>query len=138
MAAPSPFDYASSASASIDNEIMNGKLPGDLTVFMFLRAVGVHADTVLLADEVQAHFKNAPSRYAYHSMHALIEPKRKRFAKWVKPVEERPKQIVDAIIEMFECSTIEAEMLYDWYTPDQIESIKKRMDLLEKQKGKKK
>jgi hypothetical protein len=139
VAGTSPFDYASSASASIDNEIMNGKLDDAVPTFVFLRAIGVHPDTVLLADEVQAHFKYAPSRYAYHSMHALIEPKRKRFAKWIKPVEARPTEIVNAIIEMEECSTIDAEMLYDMYTPEQIETIRKRMNLLEQQKkGKKK
>lgn len=103
-----PFDFVKSASSSIDNEILNEKLdPKGFSSFVFLRAFGNFEDTVLYADEINAH-AGMPPRYVYHSMHALIQPKRNRFSKWVKPVEEFDKETVARVIDIFEVSRTDA------------------------------
>jgi hypothetical protein len=109
----SPFDFVKSASSSIDNEILNGKLARkDMNSFMFLRALGNFEDTVLYADEINSH-SGMPAEYVYHCMHALIQPKRNRFSKWIKPVDEYDKDTVARVIDIFECSRADALNILD-------------------------
>jgi hypothetical protein len=108
MAGASPFDFVKSASSSIENEILNEKLdPKGFSSFVFLRSFANFEDTVMLADEINAHSGMPPS-YVYHSMHALIDPKRNRFSKWIRPVDEFEKEVVARTIDIFEVSRKDA------------------------------
>ncbi|QGZ13935.1 hypothetical protein PP939_gp191 [Rhizobium phage RL38J1] len=106
-----PFDFVKSASSSIENELLNEKLdPKGMSSFVFLRALGSFEDTVMFADEINVH-SGMPARYVYHSMHALIQPKRNRFSKWIKPVEEFDKKAIARIIDLFQVSLKDAEFI---------------------------
>ena len=108
MAGPSPFDFVKSASSSVDNEILNGKLdPKGFSSFVFLRSFAAFEDTVMIADEINAS-SGMPPRHVYHSMHALIEPKRNRFSKWIRPVDEFDPAVIHRFIDIFECSRRDA------------------------------
>ncbi|AKE44875.1 clamp loader subunit [Sinorhizobium phage phiM9] len=104
----SPFDLVKSASSSIENEVLSGKLEmkeGDS--FVFLRSFANFEDTVLYADELNLH-PGIPARYKYHFMHFFTNPKRNRFAKWTRPVEEFSKETVARAIDIFEVSRTDA------------------------------
>jgi hypothetical protein len=108
----SPFDFVKSASSSIENEVLSGKLePKGFNSFVFLRSFSSFEDTVLYADEINIH-AGMPDMYVYHSMHALIQPKRNRFSKWIKPVEEFDKKTIQKIVEQFEVSTGDAKFIH--------------------------
>lgn len=116
--AVSPFDYFKSASNSIDNEILSGKLPsGDLAVFPFLRCFASFEECVLFADEIQLH-SGMPARYVYHSMHALIEPKRNRFSKWVRLKEPFDAKLVGHVMDLFEVGLRDAEDILEKLSED--------------------
>lgn len=103
-----PFDFVKSASTSIENEVLNEKLDmKGFSSFVFLRSFSAFEDTVLLADEINASYR-MPPRYVYHSMHSLIEPKRNRFSKWIKPVNEFEPDVIARIIDIFEVSKTDA------------------------------
>lgn len=100
-----PFELVKSACSSIENEVLSGKLDiGQSDVFVFLGSLGYHADTVLYADEINAH-PGIPARHVFHSMHALIQPKRNRFSKWIKPEVEFKKETISEIIRVLKVST---------------------------------
>ncbi|QIG68096.1 putative clamp loader subunit DNA polymerase accessory protein [Rhizobium phage RHph_Y68] len=106
-----PFDFVKSASSSIENELLNGKLEmKGFSSFVFLRSFSSFEDTVLLADEINSS-SGMMDRYVYHSMHALIQPKKNRFSKWIKPVEEFDKAVVKRVVEQFECSSEDAKFI---------------------------
>ncbi|QIG69727.1 putative clamp loader subunit DNA polymerase accessory protein [Rhizobium phage RHph_I46] len=108
-----PFDFVKSASSSIANEVLNGKLEmKGFNSFVFLRSFASFEDTVLLADEINAA-SGMNDRYVYHSMHALVQPKKNRFSKWIKPVEEFDKNVVKRVVEQFECSTSDAKFIIE-------------------------
>ena len=110
MANPSPFDFFKSASSSAENEILSGKLQGEVDKYVFLRCFIAFEDSVLFADEINAH-AGMPARYVFHSMHALVQPKRNRFSKWVKYKSDIDQKAVRAVSELYELGSTDSEEL---------------------------
>lgn len=56
--------------------------------FMVTRAFSYHYDTVMLANEM-AFRHYIPARWQYDFYRIAVQPKKKRFAKWAKPDEDK-------------------------------------------------
>lgn len=109
----SPFEFAKSIFESPGDDIQDGKLKvTDMNRFMMLKSIAFSIDGVLFADFFQDR-GNIPADLLFTSLHQCIQPKTRRFNKWIKPKREIDKAEIDYVVELLKTSTNSAVMIIE-------------------------
>ena len=116
-----PFDYVNSITYT-KKDIMTDLNESEYSSFLINRALSYHQDCILYANEMNRRF-DVPNKLQYHYLLNTIR-RRKRFAKWHKPIEANDLQIV---MEYYLVSRSKAEEYLKLLSADQIKILAKRM-----------
>ena len=116
-----PFDYVNSITYTKE-DIMTDLNESEYSPFLTNRALSYHQDCILYANEMNRRF-DVPNKLQYHYLLNTIR-KRKRFAKWHKPIVVDDLQIV---MEYYLVSRAKAEEYLKLLSADQIQILGKRM-----------
>lgn len=96
----SPFDFINSLSADQEVRLGTPELPlKDLNRFMLIRGTMVHQELVLVAASANA-LTRAPDEVVFKYMHALIQPKKKRYGKFPKQHKEANVEEMQDLMEL--------------------------------------
>ena len=111
----SPFEIWKSISNSIKNEVESGDIPKDtvFNTYMICQIASAFPDSVHFANELNK-LKNIPGAMPYHFLHTLIQPKRPRYSKWIKPKSTKDEdKLVSEYKEKYKCGTETAKSMIE-------------------------
>ena len=115
-----PFDFVGSVSdTKIDLLKQEGYREEDYSPYLTNRALSYHADSILYANDMNM-FANLPKKAQYSYLLNSLRP-RKRFSKWVKPVES---EILDAVCDILKLNVRDAVEVLSLLNEEQKEKIK--------------
>lgn len=92
----------------------------DYVPFMINRSLSYHYDTVMLANEANK-IHHVPKRWQYDLLRLTVTPKRKRFAKWAKPEEDK---LIDLIQETYQVNVQRAISIRKLLDENSINTLK--------------
>ena len=118
MTKVTPFTFVDSISWTKD-DIFDEETAVSYVPFIINRHMSLFKDTVLYANDMNmaAH---AP-KYSQYSFFLSSIPKRKRFAKWIKRIENED---IAAISMVYQCNHQRAEEISELLTPPQLTAVK--------------
>ena len=118
-----PFDYVQSISYNKKNLMIDDITEKSYLPFVINRSLSYFPDTVLIANEmnVSNHIDNR-MQYDYYMN---IVRKRKRFSKWAKATASND---IEAVKQYYGYSEEKARQIMPLLTPDNINTIKKKVD----------
>ena len=117
-----PFDFVKSITYT-KQDIMNDLNESEYESFLVNRALSYHQDCLLYANEMNRRFE-LEVRLQYHYLLNTIR-KRKRFAKWQKPLKIDDLNIV---MEYYQISRAKAEEYLNILSNREVEHIRKKMN----------
>ena len=117
-----PFDFVKSITYT-KQDIMHDLNESEYESFLVNRALSYHQDCLLYANEMNRRFELS-RRLQYHYLLNTIR-KRKRFAKWSKPVKIDDLKIV---MEYYQVSRAKAEEYLNILSNREVEHIRKKMN----------
>ena len=117
-----PFDFVKSITYT-KQDIMNDLNESEYESFLVNRALSYHQDCLLYANEMNRRFELSV-RLQYHYLLNTIR-KRKRFAKWQKPLKIDDLKIV---MEYYQVSRAKAEEYLNILSENNIAVLRKKMN----------
>ena len=117
-----PFDFVKSITYT-KQDIMNDLNESEYESFLVNRALSYHQDCLLYANEMNRRFELSV-RLQYHYLLNTIR-KRKRFAKWQKPLKIDDLKIV---MEYYKVSRAKAEEYLNILSENNIAVLRKKMN----------
>jgi len=117
-----PFDFINAINFTKKNLIVDNETEKAYQPFLVNRTLSHFQDTVLYANEmnINHHIDSSLQNQFYIN----IIRKKKRFSKWVKPAEI---ECLEVIKENYGYSNEKAKSVLSLLTPDQIETLKRRI-----------
>jgi|SRR5210317_1360111 hypothetical protein len=121
-----PFDYVNAISQTKENMVRNTE-NDELAIkgynpFLTNKSLSYHIDTIGVANEMNMRH-DADARMQFEYLLNSVRPK-KRFAKWVKRVEDED---ISSIKEYYGYNDVKAEQALSILTPQQLELIKQKL-----------
>lgn len=121
-----PFDYVNAISQTKENMVRNTE-NDELAIkgykpFLSNKSLSYHIDTIGVANEMNMRH-DADARMQFEYLLNSVRPK-KRFAKWVKKVEDED---ISSIKEYYGYNDVKAEQALSILTPQQLELIKQKL-----------
>tara|TARA_B100001750_G_scaffold119063_1_gene94445 strand:+ start:939 stop:1313 length:375 start_codon:yes stop_codon:yes gene_type:complete len=117
-----PFDFVKSITYT-KQDIMNDLNKSEYESFLVNRALSYYQDCILYANEMNRRFE-LEVRLQYHYLLNTIR-KRKRFAKWQKPLKIDDLKIV---MEYYQVSRAKAEEYLNILSENNIAILRKKMN----------
>ncbi len=117
-----PFDFVKSITYT-KQDIMNDLNKSEYESFLVNRALSYYQDCILYANEMNRRFE-LEVRLQYHYLLNTIR-KRKRFAKWQKPLKIDDLKIV---MEYYQVSRAKAEEYLNILSENNIAVLRKKMN----------
>jgi hypothetical protein len=118
MAKTNPFDFVNDITYG-KKDIFSEETQRSYVPFMINRALSYFPDTVLYANDMNlVHFLDKYVQYKYF-LHAI--PKRRRFAKWGKKINDED---VVSVSKVFQLSTSKAAEILPTLSEEQLSSIR--------------
>jgi hypothetical protein len=118
MAMTNPFDFVNDITYG-KKDIFSEETQRSYVPFMINRALSYFPDTVLYANDMNlVHFLDKYVQYKYF-LHAI--PKRRRFAKWGKKINDED---VVSVSKVFQLSTSKAAEILPTLSEEQLSSIR--------------
>ena len=118
----SPFDIINNISSSND-DIWDTMSEKDYNAFMVNRGMSYFLDCIMHANEMNTRY-GAPKKWQYQYLHNAIQPKKKRFAKWVSANKDADIQL---IAEYFGVSIFKAGGIRKIISDSDMSEIKAKM-----------
>lgn len=121
-----PFDYVNAISQTKENMVRNTE-NDELAIkgyksFLVNKSLSYHIDTIGVANEMNMRH-DADARMQFEYLLNSVRPK-KRFAKWVKKVEDED---ISSVKEYYGYNDVKAEQALSILTPKQLEHIKQKL-----------
>lgn len=121
-----PFDYVNAISQTKENMVRNTE-NDELAIkgyksFLVNKSLSYHIDTIGVANEMNMRH-DADARMQFEYLLNSVRPK-KRFAKWVKKVEDED---ISSVKEYYGYNDVKAEQALSILTPQQLEHIKQKL-----------
>lgn len=121
-----PFDYVNAISQTKENMVRNTE-NDELAIkgyksFLVNKSLSYHIDTIGVANEMNMRH-DADARMQFEYLLNSVRPK-KRFAKWVKRVEDED---ISSVKEYYGYNDVKAEQALSILTPQQLEHIKQKL-----------
>lgn len=113
----SPFDFVNSITFD-KRDILTEATDNQYVPFLINRGLSYFADCVLYANDMNIN-NELPKRAQYLYLLNTI-PKRKRFSKWAKKLENEDIELVS---RLYNCNDRRASEILSILTPDQLESL---------------
>ncbi len=113
-----PFDFVESVSFSKKNLLNEGREESEYNPFLTNMALSYHVDSIHYANDMNMHY-DIPKKAQYTYLLNSLKP-RKRFSKWVKPVEN---ETLSAIQDILQCNIRYAAEVLTLLTDEQKEDI---------------
>ncbi|CAB4142433.1 clamp loader small subunit [uncultured Caudovirales phage] len=122
-----PFDYVNAINFN-KQDLMTGTENDELAEaayvpFLANRSLSNFPDTILYANEMNKH-NHLDNKLQFHYLINSIRPK-KRFSKWAK---RQDSEDFEAVKEYFKYNNTKTEQALQLLTPDQIKTIKKKLN----------
>ena len=113
------FDFVGDL-CSDKNYLFNESTEREFTVFMINRALSQNQDTVMLANEMNKHWRC--SKEMVHDFYYYIIPKRKRYGKWAKQ-DNSNKEVLELLMKHYCTSRVRALEYLKLLNENEIELI---------------
>ena len=117
-----PFDFVKSITYTKE-DIMHDLNESEYESYLINRALSYHQDCLLYANEMNRRFELS-NRLQYHYLLNTIR-KRKRFAKWIKPLKIDDLKVV---MEYYQISRAKAEEYLHILSNNEVEYLRKKMN----------
>ena len=117
-----PFDFVKSITYT-KQDIMHDLNESEYESFLVNRALSYYQDCLLYANEMNRRFEIS-ARLQYHYLLNTIR-KRKRFAKWIKPLKIDDLKVV---MEYYQISRAKAEEYLNIISENDIAILRKKMN----------
>ena len=118
-----PFEYLTSINDTKKDIMVDDIAEKGYNAFMVNRGLSYFQDTVIIANEMN-RYSHLDNRLQYSFLINMIR-KRKRFSKWMKPDVLSDLEVVK---EYYGYSNEKARQALSLLSPDQIISLKKKVD----------
>ena len=117
------FDLINKISHSKDvSDVTDKDIDVDYVPFVVNKTLSYHPDSLIYANEMNQR-QHLDKQLQFQFYLNSLRP-RKRFAKWVKPVQNED---LEAVMEYYSYSRVKAETALSVLTQDQIELIKEKL-----------
>jgi hypothetical protein len=118
----SPFEVLNNITAERENKWEDiGE--SNYNAFMINRGLSYHMDCIMYASEMN-RYSDLPLQMQYDFLRTVIEPKKKRYAKWSNSKKDEDIQLVS---EFYDVSPKKAVEYHALLTPEEIETIREKM-----------
>lgn len=125
--AGNPFDYVNAINQSKQDIIRDSDNPElaekDYNSFIINRQMSYFMDTVLFANDMNERH-HVPHIFQFDYLINSVRP-RKRFTKWAKKGKDED---IEAVREWYQCNNARAEEALSILTPDQLNTIKTKLE----------
>lgn len=121
MSKPSPFDFIESISSTKVDLILEGREEKEYTPFLTNKALSLHSDGVLYANEMNL-WRDLPKKLQYDYLRLSLRQRQRRSGKWPKPEEDELQELV---CELYGLSPKLAREMMPLLTVDHVEKLKR-------------
>lgn len=118
----SPFAFVNSITDSKEDVMVDDLTEKGYNAWIVNRALSQHADTALMANEMNYHYE-LPARMQYDFLRHIVR-KRKRFGKWPKAETD---EAVSLVAEYYGYSKDKARQVVSMFPEVEVEKIRKAL-----------